>query len=104
MKQKSSVIIARRGCKNDNVIYTHYEVAFDQHKNILQVLREIFAEQDRTLSFRTYCCNRGVCGSCTMIINGKVRRACMATMTKVMTIEPFEKYGVIKDLIAILDS
>ena len=101
--EMAKVKVARRKSGSDKVTYTQYEVVFDKHKSVLRVLKEIFAEQDRTLGFRRYSCNRGVCGSCTMIINGEVKRACVTSMSKEMTIEPFEKYGVIKDLVTLMN-
>ncbi|SHJ26200.1 succinate dehydrogenase / fumarate reductase iron-sulfur subunit [Dethiosulfatibacter aminovorans DSM 17477] len=99
----SKVKIARQYKDEVEKTYSQYEVEYDPNKSVLQMLREIFAEEDRSLSFRRYCCNRGVCGSCTMIINGKVKRACVTSMSDEMTIEPLEKYGVIKDLVANID-
>lgn len=99
----AKIKIARRQKDNNDITYNEYNIEFDPHKSVLQVLREIFANQDRTLSFRRYCCNRGVCGSCNMIINGLVKRACVTSMTLDMVIEPIEKYGVIKDLVTNLD-
>lgn len=95
----SKVRIARQSENQNDVSYSDYEVEFDPHKSVLQMLREIYSVEDRSLSFRRYCCNRGVCGSCTMIINGKVKRACVTLMSDEMIIEPIEKDSVIKDLV-----
>jgi succinate dehydrogenase / fumarate reductase iron-sulfur subunit len=51
-------------------------------------------------------CLEEVCGSCTMIINGKVRQACSAliktiieeTGSKTVTLEPMSKFPIIRDL------
>lgn len=50
-------------------------------------------------------CLEEVCGSCTMIVNGKVRQACSALIDDycpnagdVMTLEPMSKFPVLRDL------
>jgi succinate dehydrogenase / fumarate reductase iron-sulfur subunit len=49
-------------------------------------------------------CLEEVCGSCTMVINGKVRQACSALVENVMdesgtiTLEPMSKFPCLKDL------
>lgn len=75
-----------------------YMVPYEETKNVMQVLLEIYGESDRSLAFRRNRCNRGMCGACTMIINGSLKRACMTSMTRKMTIEPAGKYELIKDL------
>lgn len=50
-------------------------------------------------------CLEEVCGSCTMLINGKVRQSCTALLSQVIeksgdtvTVEPMTKFPVIRDL------
>lgn len=50
-------------------------------------------------------CLEEVCGSCTMIVNGRVRQACSALIDDVapndgdvVTLEPMSKYPVVRDL------
>jgi len=46
-------------------------------------------------------CLEEVCGSCAMLINGKARMACsalIANLEQPVTIEPFSKFPVIRDL------
>jgi len=46
-------------------------------------------------------CLEEVCGSCTMLINGRVRQACTALLDKlgsVVTLEPLSKFPVVRDL------
>jgi len=50
-------------------------------------------------------CLEEVCGSCTMVINGRVRQACSALVhqispnNEVITIEPMSKFPVERDLV-----
>ena len=46
-------------------------------------------------------CLEEVCGSCTMVINGRVRQACTQLaegLNRPATIEPMSKFPVIRDL------
>ena len=46
-------------------------------------------------------CLEEVCGSCTMLINGKSRQSCSALVNKLgdtITLEPMTKFPVIRDL------
>lgn len=93
------VKILRGGNNNGKDSFDEYEVPFDEGKNVLQVLTDIYKDTDRSLSFRRCRCNRGVCGSCTMFINGKLKRACITRMTREMTIEPAPNHQIVKDLV-----
>jgi len=50
-------------------------------------------------------CLEEVCGSCTMIINGKVRQSCTAMVDKIapngetITLEPMSKFPLVRDLV-----
>ncbi|WHH57931.1 2Fe-2S iron-sulfur cluster-binding protein [Petroclostridium sp. X23] len=100
MKGRTAIIkILRKRMNSDEAKYEEYQVPLEENKNVLQVLLDIFDSGDRSLSFRRNRCNRGVCGSCIMIINGKLRRACITMMTQEMIIEPANKKKTIKDLV-----
>lgn len=46
-------------------------------------------------------CLEEVCGSCTMVINGKVRQACSALIDKLaepITLQPMKKFPLVRDL------
>src|SRR5881392_1588254 len=46
-------------------------------------------------------CLEEVCGSCTMVINGKVRQACSALidhLTEPITLQPMKKFPLVRDL------
>ncbi len=50
-------------------------------------------------------CLEEVCGSCTMIVNGKVRQACTALVDQIapngetITLEPMTKFPLVRDLV-----
>ena len=82
--------------------YRTYEVPVEEKKTlVLQVLKDIFEEQDRTLAFRYYSCGFKFCNSCMMTINGKPKHACL-TMVEPgdeITVEPLKGYPIIRDLV-----
>ena len=46
-------------------------------------------------------CLEDVCGTCTMVINGKTRQSCSALIDKLMqpiTLQPLSKFPVVRDL------
>jgi succinate dehydrogenase / fumarate reductase iron-sulfur subunit len=80
--------------------------------NIISVLRKIAAIAKTSSGKATTpvawdCgCLEEVCGSCTMVINGRVRQSCSALVDnllqegeKVITLEPMSKFPVVRDLI-----
>ena len=47
-----------------------YQVQCESRMSVLDVLTRIQISQDSTLAFR-YSCRAGMCGSCSMRVNGK---------------------------------
>ena len=81
--------------------YQTYEVPWQGIGNVLQLLKQIYEDMDRTLAFRYYACGYQFCNTCMMTINGKGVHACF---TKVkagdeLTLEPMKGYPVIRDLV-----
>ena len=71
------------------------EIKVDAERTLLQVLRE-----DLGLTGAKCGCNYGVCGSCTVLVDGLPARACLAligTMTdrEITTVEGLERDGVL---------
>ncbi|NTU88338.1 MAG: hypothetical protein HGA54_00285 [Actinobacteria bacterium] len=64
----------------------------------LQVLHAINYDQEQ-IGY-DYCCRSGLCGRCSMLIDGKAALACWTPMTPGdHTFEPLPKFPVVKDLI-----
>lgn len=69
---------------------------------VLDALFEVLNHQDGTLAFR-FCCRAGVCGSCAMVIGGKIRLACETQIAQFagkgeLHISPLPHQEVVKDL------
>ncbi len=69
---------------------------------VLEVLKDIRDQQDPSLSFR-YSCREAVCGSCGMVVNGRIALACRTLVdtlgTGEVVIEPLPNLEIRKDLI-----
>ncbi len=80
-----------------------YDLPVDGTISVLQAIRRIHRSLDGTLSFRNCDCRRGVCGLCSMMIDGKRRLACMCVAEDGMSIAPPPNRPVLKDLVFDLD-
>lgn len=89
-----------------------FELPYEPGLNITSCLQRIAARpittHNREVAPVAYeaACLEEVCGSCTMIINGRVRQACSALVDHLLadgqreiTLEPMSKFPVIRDLV-----
>ena len=53
-----------------------FEVPYEQRHSVLTLLHYVYEELDSTLGYRNYTCGRGLCNSCQVNIDGKVRKGC----------------------------
>lgn len=60
---------------DDQPFYQEYTLNVPEGMTVLEALLRIQAEQDGSLAFR-YACRGAVCGSCAMVINGRIDLAC----------------------------
>lgn len=79
-----------------------FQVKLKPAMTVLDALFEILNHQDGTLSFR-FCCRAGVCGSCAMMIAGKIRLACETQISQFLDLDevrlsPIPHQKVVKDL------
>ncbi len=83
--------------------YDRFEVDYEEGMTFLRALQRIKEEEDETLTFRHFC-RAGICGTCTVYINGFPRLACKeqvlpyALTGDEVVVEPLEKFGIIRDL------
>jgi succinate dehydrogenase / fumarate reductase iron-sulfur subunit len=92
--------------QDDEPHYQEYTLDVPEGMTVLEALLRIQAEQDGSLAFR-YACRGAVCGSCAIVINGRVDLACRTQVrgldAKVVTLEPLANLPVLKDLIVDMD-
>ncbi len=82
-------------------LYQEYVVPLKNPMNVLQALDYIYQNLDSTIAYRNYCCNKGICQSCIMKIDGKRRRACSVALQEgqSITVEPVSMNEVVRDLV-----
>ena len=81
--------------------YQRYEVAWEGKGNVLQLVKQIYEEQDQTLAFVNFACGFHFCNGCMMTINGKVAHACTTPVEpgNEFVLEPMMSYPIIRDLV-----
>jgi succinate dehydrogenase / fumarate reductase iron-sulfur subunit len=87
--------------------FATYRIKVITGLTVLAVLLRIRDEIDGTLSFRSSC-RSAVCGSCAMVINGKIDLACRTQVASfgesTIILEPLPNMDAIKDLVVDLTS
>ncbi len=82
--------------------FTTYRVRVIPGLTVLTVLMRIRDEIDGTLAFRSSC-RSAVCGSCAMVINGKIDLACRMQIasfgSETIILEPLPNLEIIRDLV-----
>lgn len=71
-------------------------------KTLLNAFEEIKENQDNTFAFRSGC-KSGICGSCSVKVNGAEKLACKTCIKNEDKIEAINHYPIIKDLVVNLD-
>ncbi len=83
--------------------YDTFELDYEEGMTFLTAFQRIKESQDPTLSFRQFC-RAGICGTCTVFINGFPKLACKEQVLPYVlkggevTVEPLDKFPIIKDL------
>jgi succinate dehydrogenase / fumarate reductase, iron-sulfur subunit len=82
--------------------FSTYRVNVIPGLTVLTVLHRIRDEIDGTLAFRSSC-RSAVCGSCAMVMNGKIDLACRTQVasfaTDTIILEPLPNFEVLRDLV-----
>ncbi|MCJ7634579.1 2Fe-2S iron-sulfur cluster-binding protein, partial [Candidatus Bathyarchaeota archaeon] len=81
--------------------YKTYEVQWEGEGNVLQLVKQIHDEQDRSLAFVNFACGYKFCNGCMMTINGQATHACMTFVKpgNEFVLEPLKGHPIIKDLV-----
>jgi len=104
--------IKRQDSPNSAAYWQTFSIPYKPNMNITSVLQAIAAKPETVEGEKTSplnydaACLEEVCGSCTMVINGRARQACSALIDHVraeygdgpITIEPMSKFPVVRDL------
>ena len=106
------VRVLRQDVSGGESYWERFEVPYVPNMNVISVLQQIAAQarsQDgRRVAPVAWDCNclEEVCGSCTMLINGRTRMACSALVDRLLAeggdeieLRPMSKFPVIRDLV-----
>ena len=92
-----------RGRSQTDDRYDTFEIDASEGMTILSALNTIKENYDPTLAFKHFC-RAGICGTCTIMINGFPKLACReqlypyAVLGGEITLEPLKGYPLLKDL------
>ena len=107
MPSTISLKIKRQETPQQEAYWEEFELPYKPSMNIISCLMEIQKRPITTKGQKTTpivwesSCLEEVCGSCSMVINGRVRQACSTLVDKLtqpITIEPMSKFPCIRDL------
>jgi len=80
--------------------YQTYEVPLTEGMTVLDVLDYIYENIDGSLAYYDHAaCRHGICGGCTLVVNGKTCLACQTPVYEDIIIEPPSKFKRIRDLV-----
>ncbi|MFK7734466.1 MAG: succinate dehydrogenase iron-sulfur subunit [Pirellulaceae bacterium] len=109
--EKVNVRVLRQDGPGQPSYWERHQVPYEENMNVISVLQRI-ASNATTVEGKTVApvswdcgCLEEVCGSCTMVINGKVRQSCSALVDRLLEdnaaeieLRPMTKFPVIRDL------
>jgi succinate dehydrogenase / fumarate reductase, iron-sulfur subunit len=109
--QSINVRVKRQNAPGEEPYWELHQVKYEREMNVISVLQKIAAQATtvdgkRVAPVAWDCgCLEEVCGSCTMVINGKVRQSCSALVDRLLeenpdeiVLEPMSKFPVLRDL------
>jgi succinate dehydrogenase / fumarate reductase, iron-sulfur subunit len=100
--------IKRQITPDSEPFWEEYQIPWRPSLNVITLLMDQHTEpvtkdgnKSTPVSYQANCLEE-VCGSCTMLVNGKVRQACTALVDQLeqpIRIEPMSKFPLVRDLI-----
>ena len=107
MPEQTIVRIKRQDGPGQAARWEEFRVPYKANANVISLLMDIQRNPTTGDGKKTTppawdaACLEEVCGSCTMVINGKPRQACSALIDKLeqpVTLEPMSKFPLVRDL------
>ncbi len=106
------VKVLRQDAPQQASYWERHRIEYETDMNVISVLQKIAAQAQtidgqRVAPVAWDCnCLEEICGSCTMVINGRVRQACSALVDRLLEdhageieLRPMQKFPVIRDLV-----
>ncbi|MCR1899745.1 2Fe-2S iron-sulfur cluster-binding protein [Irregularibacter muris] len=90
--------------KDQEGYFDEFEVPVPQEENwtVMDVLDYISFNMDSSIRYYKHSvCNHGICGRCTLKVNGRVKMACICVANEYdkLILEPMPNRKIIKDLV-----
>lgn len=107
MADMIQVHIKRQSTPEAQAYWENFQVPYKKNLNVISLLMEIQRNPNNAAGEVVapvtwdQACLEEVCGSCTMIINGRARQACTALVDQLeqpIRLEPMRKFPVVRDL------
>lgn len=109
--EKINVRVLRQDGPGQPSYWERHQVNYEENMNVISVLQRIASNastvEGQTVSPVAWDCGclEEVCGSCTMVINGRVRQSCSALVDRLLEengneieLQPMSKFPVVRDL------
>ena len=106
------VRVLRQDAPGKESYWELFDIDYEPEMNVISVLQRIAAKAETVEGKKVSpvawdCgCLEEVCGSCTMVINGRVRQSCSALVDNLLNenadeivLEPMSKFPVVRDLV-----
>jgi succinate dehydrogenase / fumarate reductase iron-sulfur subunit len=106
------VRVLRQDVAGGESYWERFEIPYESNLNVISILQKIAAmatsRDGRKVAPVAWdcCCLEEVCGSCTMLINGRTRMACSALVDRLLAedpdeieLRPMSKFPVVRDLV-----
>src|SRR5438128_381640 len=100
--------VKRQDGPDTHPYWQEFEIPYKPQHNVISALMEVRRNPmtrdgaPTTPVVWEASCLEEVCGSCTMLVNGRVRQACTALIDKLeqpVVLEPMTKFPVVRDLV-----
>lgn len=106
------VRVLRQAAPGESSHWERFRINYEANMNIISVLQRIAAmaktargQKTSPVAWEANCLEE-VCGSCTMVINGRVRQSCTALVDRLLEdtpgeieLRPMSKFPVVRDLV-----
>ena len=101
LEKNTTVLKVFRGRDRSIQKFDFFEVPYNDGTSILDALTWVRENLDESLAFRYSCINANACKECMILVNGKIKYACTARLTKkTITVEPLSNKRLIRDLVS----
>jgi len=80
-----------------------FSLKYEEGMTLHNALQRIYQDQDPSLAYRPFSCNKGTCLSCLVAVNGKTRQACTTLLKPgdCISLEAETTRPLVRDLVTV---